>query len=87
MKCLVADPNLNQIVVFETSKITSMVKKDYNNFNSYSILINFDNGKIHSFDYNSVEEREQEWQRIMRCWRSDETDAETGHLTAAVGGD
>ena len=85
MKCVIEKSARNETIVFETSKITYMSKRELyfpNHLTEYVIEIYFDNGKSESLLYRKVEEREEEWQRIMKCWRSDEIKDSIGPLTA-----
>lgn len=82
MKCVVEDKALNRTVVFETSKITCL-KKEYNSADDdYCLTISFDNGQNESFYFCKAEERDEEYDRIMKCWRSDEIEVNIGPLTA-----
>ena len=86
MKCVVENFACGTIV-FETSKITFMRKKDFyslgrNSSNEYCIYIHFDNGDSEELKFYNEEKREEEWQRIMKCWRSDKVEVNIGPLTA-----
>ena len=70
MKCVIV--RKEGIVVFETDKINYMKKRDYDRSETHEIIIGFDNGTETTFSYDTIEKREEEWQRIMKCWRSDE---------------
>lgn len=75
MKCVVEDKIQNKTVVFETNKITYMKKKDwiYATFkNEYAIYISFDNGREEDFKFRDAQTRDNEFERIMKCWRSNE---------------
>ena len=86
MKCLVENV-VSGTLVFETSKIAYMRKKDFHSLdrgdsNEYCIYIHFDNGDSEELKFFREEKRDEEWQRIMKCWRSDELCVATGSLTA-----
>ena len=86
MKCVIEKSIRNEVIVFETSKITYISKREIyypNNLTEYVIDIYFDNGKSESLCFRKIEERNREWDRIMKCWRDDEISFGNGPLTAA----
>lgn len=84
MKCVINNLVKNEIVVLETSKITYMTKKNFvfSTNNKFAIYICFDNGRNEEFTYGNAKTRDEEWDRIMKCWRSDEINVEIEPLTA-----